>query len=84
MRPPKLERQELLRRVAEAVATGRYRILPHARLRCTEREVSAPDIEHALERGTRSPGVAATTRGLPPGAIASRGRPWTGSGCGSW
>ena len=51
VRTPKLVRQEVLRRVAEAVATGRYRILPHARQRCTEREVSALDIENGLERG---------------------------------
>jgi hypothetical protein len=51
LRTPKLQRAELLSRVAEALTTGRYRILPHARQRCSEREVSAPDIEHALEQG---------------------------------
>ena len=50
-RRPKLERGELQRRVAEAIASGWYRILPHARRRCTERDVSAADIECALESG---------------------------------
>ena len=50
-RRPKLGRQELVERVAEAVATGSYRILPHARQRCNERDVSAPDIECALQDG---------------------------------
>ena len=39
--------------MAEAVGTGRYRILPHARRRCSERDVAAADIENALERGRR-------------------------------
>jgi hypothetical protein len=51
VRRPKLDRHELLERVGEAVRSGRYRILPHARQRCGEREVSAPDIENALEQG---------------------------------
>lgn len=51
LRSPKLDPEDLSKRVAEAIATGRYRILPHARQRCTEREVSAPDIANALERG---------------------------------
>ena len=38
-----------------AVKTGEYRILPHARQRCTERDVSAPDIENALESGHHVP-----------------------------
>lgn len=50
-RKPKLGRQDLVERVAKAVATGAYRILPHARQRCDERDVSVPDIEHALEDG---------------------------------
>ena len=50
-RKPKLERGELVRRVAEAVTSGQYRILPHARQRCTERDVSVPDIECALDSG---------------------------------
>jgi len=37
--------------VTDAVGTGRYRILPHARQRCSERRVSAPDIESALVKG---------------------------------
>jgi hypothetical protein len=48
-------RQDLLDRVAQAVASGRYRILPHARQRCDERKVSAPDIETALEGGRYVP-----------------------------
>lgn len=46
---------ELLEGVSAAIDTGRYRILPHARQRCSERDVSASDIEHALERGHRVP-----------------------------
>jgi len=50
-RKPKLERGALVKRVAESVTSGRYRILPHARQRCSERDVSVPDIECALENG---------------------------------
>ncbi len=55
MRVPKLEPKLLLDLVAQAVATGRYRILPHARQRCSERDVSAADIEAALENGRHVP-----------------------------
>lgn len=55
MKAPKLERQELVDRVAQALATGEYRILPHARQRCSERDVSVPDIEVALEQGHHVP-----------------------------
>jgi hypothetical protein len=55
VKQPKLERTELLERVAEALATGRYRIRPHARRRCTERDVAAADIENALEHGRYVP-----------------------------
>jgi hypothetical protein len=48
---PKLETGELRKMVTEAITTGQYRILPHARQRCTERDVSAPDIEVALGKG---------------------------------
>lgn len=51
MRPVKLERHDLVAKVQDAISTGRYRILPHARQRCTERQVAAPDIEYALECG---------------------------------
>lgn len=51
MKTPKLARAELMERVAEANSSGRYVILPHARQRCSERDVAAPDIEHALEKG---------------------------------
>ena len=54
-RNPKLDKADVLQRVREAVATGEYRILPHARQRCTERNVSAPDIENALETGHHVP-----------------------------
>jgi hypothetical protein len=54
-KPPKLAKQELLQRVGHAVTSGEYRILPHARQRCTERDVSAPDIEVALEHGRHVP-----------------------------
>lgn len=55
MRVPKLDQADLLRRVAQATATGQYRILPHARQRCSERDVSAADIEAALENGRHVP-----------------------------
>jgi hypothetical protein len=51
VRTPKLERDELLRRARQAVESGEYRILPHARQRCAERDVAAPDIENALLEG---------------------------------
>ena len=35
------------------MASGRYRILPHARQRCTERDVAAADMENVLEAGHR-------------------------------
>ena len=46
---PKFERSELIGRVHDALQTGKYWIVPHARQRCTERDVSATDIEVALE-----------------------------------
>jgi hypothetical protein len=54
-RPSKLKKQELLDRVATSIGSGDYVILPHARQRCTERDVSAPDIEEALTRGRHVP-----------------------------
>lgn len=54
-RTPKLGKQELLARGGAAITTGEYRILPHARRRCTERAVSAPDIEFVLETGHHVP-----------------------------
>jgi len=55
VKAPKLTQADLLKRVAEALSSGRYVILPHARQRCSERDVSAPDIEHALEKGRPVP-----------------------------
>jgi hypothetical protein len=55
VKTPKLARQDLLDRVSRAVGTGEYRILPHARQRCDERRVSAPDIEAALMDGRYVP-----------------------------
>lgn len=52
-RPPKLDDEVLTQRVRDAAASGRYRILPHARQRCDERDVSAVDIAHALAQGHR-------------------------------
>lgn len=49
----KIDEKLLLDNVKKSIATGDYIILPHARIRCTEREVSAADIEYALERGKR-------------------------------
>jgi hypothetical protein len=55
VKAPKLGRQELLNRVSLALTTGEYRILPHARQRCSERDVSLPDIEVVLEQGHHVP-----------------------------
>ncbi|HOU54690.1 MAG TPA: hypothetical protein PLQ97_12235 [Myxococcota bacterium] len=55
MKTPKLARQELLIRVSRAIESGEYRILPHARQRCDERQVSPPDIETALQAGRYVP-----------------------------
>ena len=52
-RPSKFAEADLAHRVSEAVASGRYRVLAHARQRCTERDVAAADIEHVLEAGHR-------------------------------
>ncbi len=55
MRTPKLPDDALLRKVRDAVASGEYRILPHARQRCSERDVAVPDIENALVSGRHVP-----------------------------
>jgi hypothetical protein len=52
---PKLDHPSLLGRVRAAVTSGEYRILPHARQRCSERDVAAPDIENALVTGRHVP-----------------------------
>jgi hypothetical protein len=52
---PKLDHAALVVKVHEAVASGEYRILPHARQRCSERDVAAPDIENALMTGRHVP-----------------------------
>jgi hypothetical protein len=49
----KIEEKSLIDGVKKSIATGNYIILPHARIRCTEREVSAADIEYVLEKGRR-------------------------------
>lgn len=49
----KIDEKTLINSVKKSIATGDYVILPHARIRCTERNVSVPDIEHALEQGRR-------------------------------
>ncbi len=54
-RPPKLAKEDLLAKVFRSVAQGDYVILPHARQRCTERDVAAPDIEVALAKGRYTP-----------------------------
>lgn len=51
VRNQKLAAAELVAKVRSAVATGVYYLLPHARLRCTEREVPLPDIEHVFAVG---------------------------------
>ena len=50
-RRSKLDKASLLERVRRAISEGEYRILPHARQRCSEREVPVPVIENALESG---------------------------------
>lgn len=52
-KPLKTEEKSLIDRVRKSIASGDYVILPHARIRCTERDVSAADIEQALENGRR-------------------------------
>ena len=64
-RPSKFAEADLAQRVHGAVTSGRYRILPHARQRCTERDVAAADIENAMERGHH---VAARDRFDEPNA----------------
>jgi hypothetical protein len=49
----KFDEKSLLIKVIESITTGDYIILPHARIRCSEREVSAADIEYVLEKGRR-------------------------------
>lgn len=49
----KIDEKILIHHVRKSIATGDYVILPHARKRCTERNVSAADIEHALQNGIR-------------------------------
>lgn len=50
---PKPDEITLLNHVRKAVLTGDYVILPHARIRCSERDISATDIELVLEKGRR-------------------------------
>ena len=54
-RPAKLGRAELRARVAWALGTRQYRILPHARQRCSERGVTATSIAAVLEGGQDVP-----------------------------
>ena len=49
----KVDEKSLINNVKKSIATGDYIILSHARIRCTERDVSAADIEYALEKGRR-------------------------------
>ena len=53
-RPKKCAEADLLIVVRAALETGEYVILPHARQRCREREISALDIESALLCGKRA------------------------------
>lgn len=52
-KPVKIDEKSLIDNVKKSIVTGDYLILPHARIRCTQREVSAADIEYALEKGRR-------------------------------
>lgn len=52
-KPPKHSETTLLSVVRNALEAGDYVILPHARQRCLERDVSAPDIEFVLLHGRR-------------------------------
>ncbi len=54
-RTPKLPANQLVAKVNAAIQSGQYRIMPHARLRCSERDVAAPDIETALCQGHTVP-----------------------------
>ena len=51
---PKADEQVLREAVHVAIETGEYIILPHARQRCRERDVSAMDIEFVLAHGHRA------------------------------
>ena len=73
-RPQKPPASEIVARVGVAVATGNYRILPHARQRCIERDVAAADIENALEAGHRVPARDRFDELNAPGATALRAR----------
>lgn len=53
-KPPKADERVLVATVREAIVTGDYVILPHARIRCSERDISATDIEFVLEKGKRT------------------------------
>jgi Domain of unknown function (DUF4258) len=52
-KPPKLTEAALFSVVRSALEAGDYVILPHARQRCLEREISVPDIEFVLLQGRR-------------------------------
>lgn len=52
-RPLKIDEKKLINDVKESIISGDYIILPHSRIRCIERDVSAADIEHVLELGKR-------------------------------
>lgn len=51
----KLPKKDVLERVRFAATSGQYRVLPHARQRCTERNVPLPDLEYLLETGHHAP-----------------------------
>ena len=53
MKEQKLKELILIGQVKKAIETGEYVILPHARIRCIERDVAPADIEYVLEKGRR-------------------------------
>lgn len=53
IKEPKLKEIFLLDQVKKAITSGEYIVLPHARVRCVERDVSLADIEFILEKGRR-------------------------------
>mgnify|MGYP003537893633 FL=1 len=49
----KIDEKSLNDKIKTSIAKGDYIILPHARIRCTERDISAADIEYALAKARR-------------------------------
>ena len=53
-KPPTVDERVLIGKARKAIVAGDYVILPHARIRCSERDIAATDIELVLEKGKRT------------------------------